>query len=76
MQKLEAKICKNMQYQTCKKYAQYAQMKYAKYMFICYYIQKYANHKYYNVHIYAKKYAEICKTEYAQICISKICIIS
>jgi len=46
------KICKNMQYQICRKYAQYAQMKYEKYMFymlvhtticksqICIYMQK------------------------------------
>ena len=59
-----------MQYQICRKYVQYAQMKYAKYMCymlvytkicksqICIYMQI-------SICIYMQKYVEICKTEYA-----------
>ena len=76
----KSQICIYMQDQICRKYAQYAQMKYAIYKFymlvctkicksqICIYMQI-------SICIYVQKYVEICKTEYAKICISKIRII-
>ena len=71
------KICKNMQYQICRKYVQYAQMKYA--IYICYMLV-YTKICKSQICIYTYayiciKYVEICKTEHAQICVSKIWIV-
>ena len=55
------KIFKNMQYQICRKYAPYAQMKYAKYMF---YMLVYTK-------ICKSQICIICKYPFAYIC--KIC---